>query len=282
MKEDTEWTMEIHSRSGWFNIDLAELWRYRDLIILFVRREFVAVYKQTILGPVWFLLPPLFTAIVFAIIFGSIARIPTDGQPPVLFYLAGIIAWTYFSNCMTATSNTFIANSGIFGKVYFPRLVIPVSIVIVNIFSFLIQFGLFLIIYLYYLISGAPISPNIWLCLVPFLLIQMAALGLGMGILVSSLTTRYRDLTFALGCGIQLWMYATPIVYPLSQVPHQWIWLISLNPMTAVVESFRFAFLGSGMIQSWQIVLSLIITAFILFLGILFFSKVERSFMDTV
>ncbi len=282
MITDDNWTLEIHSRTGWLDIDLTELWRYRDLILLFVRREFIAVYKQSLLGPIWFLLPPLFTAAVFAVIFGYVAKIPINGQPPVLFYLSGIIVWTYFSNCMTATSNTFIANTGIFGKVYFPRLVIPVSIVIANLFSFGIQFSLFLVFFFYYFIFDSCINPNIWICFIPLLLIQMAALGLGTGILISSLTTKYRDLTFAVGFGVQLWMYATPIVYPLSQIPKQWQWLYALNPMTAIVETFRYAFLGSGAIHMWQLGISLGVTVVILFLGIVLFSRVEKSFMDTV
>lgn len=280
--EDTEWTMEIRSRTGWFDIDLSELWRYRDLILLFVRRDFVAIYKQTILGPLWFLLQPLFSTIVFTVVFGNIARIPTDGIPPFLFYLSGIVAWTYFSSCMTKTSNTFIDNAGIFGKVYFPRMAVPISVVITNLLTFAIQFGLFMVFLTYYYMTGSPVHPNIILVLVPLLLVQMAALGLGMGILISSLTTKYRDLTFALGFGVQLWMYATPIVYPLSQIPERWQWFLTLNPMTSIVETFRYAFLGSGSIQSWMLGVSAGMTFLILFLGVFLFSRVEKNFMDTV
>jgi lipopolysaccharide transport system permease protein len=282
IETDSDWTMEISSRSGWFDIDLSELWRYRDLIVLFVRRDFVANYKQSFLGPLWFLLQPLLTTIVFTIVFTYIANISTEGLPPLLFYMSGIIAWTYFANCMTQTSNTFINNTAIFGKVYFPRLVIPVSVSITNFLTFVIQFGLFLIFLVYYYLEGAFIQPNIWIFLIPLLLIQMAALGLGMGLLISSVTTKYRDLTFALGFGVQLWMYATPVVYPLSQIPLKWQWVFALNPMTAVIETFRYAFLGNGAIQPLFLEVSFIMTILILSLGIILFSRVERTFMDTI
>ena len=280
--EDSDWTLVIHPSSGWFDIDLSELLRYRDLIVLFVRRDFVAYYKQTILGPLWFVLQPLFTTIVFTIIFSNIAHISTDNLPPFLFYMSGTVAWTYFASCMTQTSNTFITNAGIFGKVYFPRLVVPVSVVISNLLSFAIQFGLFLLFLLWFYLNGSPVQPNVWILLVPLLLIQMAALGLGMGILISSITTKYRDLTLALGFGVQLWMYATPVVYPLSQIPVQWQWLFALNPMTAIIETFRYAFLGSGAIQPWMSGVSLGVTLLILTVGIILFSRVEKTFMDTI
>ena len=281
-ENEPEWTMEIHPRSGWFDINISEIWRYRDLIILFVRRDLVAIYKQTILGPFWFLIQPLFTTIVYAIIFGTIARIPTDGLPQILFYMSGIVAWSFFSSCMTATSNTFISNAGIFGKVYFPRLTVPISVVITNLLTFAIQFGLFLVFLCYYYVAGASIHPNIWILLIPLLLIQMAALGLGMGILISSLTTKYRDLTFALGFGVQLWMYATPVVYPLSLIPDTWRFFFALNPMTSIIETFRFAFLGSGAIKPWMLGISIGVTVIILIFGIILFSRVEKTFMDTV
>jgi lipopolysaccharide transport system permease protein len=280
--DDSDWTKVIRSRKGWFDIDVSEIWRYRDLIILFVRRDFIAYYKQTVLGPLWFLLQPLLSTIVFTVIFSRIADIPTDGLPPFLFYMAGIVPWTYFASCLTQTSSTFITNAGIFGKVYFPRIVVPISVVLTNLLTFAIQFGLFLVFLLYFYLMGATIQPNIWILLVPLLLVQMAALGLGMGILISSLTTKYRDLAFALGFGVQLWMYATPIVYPLSQIPAQWQWLFALNPMTAVIETFRYAFLGSGAIQPWVLGVSLSMTILILGIGIVLFSRVEKTFMDTI
>lgn len=279
---DSDWTMEIRSRSGWFDINVSELWQYRDLIMLFVQRDFIAYYKQTVLGPLWFLLQPLFTTVVFTLIFSSIAHIPTDGLPPFLFYLSGTIAWTYFATCMTRTSNTFMANAGIFGKVYFPRLVVPIAIVISNLLSFAIQFGLFLIFLLWFYLNGSTIQPNVWILLTPLLLVQMAALGLGFGILISSLTTKYRDLALAFGFGVQLWMYATPVVYPLSQIPAQWQWLFALNPMTAIIETFRYAFLGSGAIQPWMLGVSLGMTILVVILGIVLFSRVEKNFMDII
>jgi len=280
--DDSDWTLVIRSRKGWFDIDVSEIWRYRDLILLFVRRDFVAYYKQTVLGPIWFLLQPLLSTIVFTVIFSRIANIPTDGLPPFLFYMAGIVPWTYFASCLTQTSSTFITNAGIFGKVYFPRIVVPISVVITNLLTFAIQFGLFLVFLIYFYLQGATIQPNVWILLLPLLLVQMAALGLGTGILISSLTTKYRDLAFALGFGVQLWMYATPIVYPLSQIPAQWQWLFALNPMTAVIETFRYAFLGSGAIQPWVLGVSLSMTILILAIGIVLFSRVEKTFMDTI
>ncbi|HEY3375049.1 MAG TPA: ABC transporter permease [Candidatus Aquicultor sp.] len=277
-----DWTTIIEPRTGWFDINLAELWHYRDLILLFVRRDFVALYKQTVLGPTWFLLQPLFTTVVFTIVFGNIAHIPTDGLPQILFYMSGIITWNYFATCLTKTSDTFATNAPIFGKVYFPRLAVPISVVITNLFAFAIQFCLFLVFMLFFYLKGAPIKPNCWLLLAPVLLIQMAALGLGGGILVSSLTTKYRDLTFLVTFGVQLWMYATPVVYPLSQIPVKWQMLYALNPMTAVIETFRYAFLGAGSIKLWQLAVSLGMTALILVGGLVLFTRIEKSFMDTI
>ena len=242
----------------------------------------MSVYKQTVLGPLWFLIQPLFSTLVFTVIFGKIARISTDGLPPVLFYMAGIVSWNYFATCLTKTSDTFVANSAIFGKVYFPRLTVPVSVVITNLITFTIQFCLFLSFLLYFYINGATVKPSIWIVLTPFLLLQMAALGLGFGILVSALTTKYRDLTYVVGFGIQLWMYATPVVYPMSQIPQKWQWLYALNPMVAVVEAFRFSFLGAGTIQVWYFVSSITVTLTILIIGIILFSRIEKTFMDTV
>jgi len=276
------WTTVISPRSGWFNIHIAELLKYKDLIFLFVRRDFVSVYKQTILGPVWFLLQPLFTTLVFTVIFGKVAKIPTDGLPPAIFYMSGIVSWNYFSSCLTKTSDTFVANAGIFGKVYFPRLTAPISVVIINLLTFAIQFFLFLSLVAYFYYNGSGIHPNKWLMIVPFLMIQMAALGLGTGILVSSLTTKYRDLTFLVGFGVQLWMYATPIVYPMSQIPEKWQWIFALNPMAVIIETFRYAFLGAGTVRLLHLGISLGMTMLILFTGIILFSRIEKTFMDTV
>lgn len=277
-----QWTTIIRPVSGWLNFNLAELWRYRDLIALFVRRDFVATYKQTILGPLWFLIQPLFSTIVFTVIFGKIAKIPTDGLPPMLFYMAGIVSWNYFSTCMTNTANTFVANASIFGKVYFPRLTVPVSVIVVNLATFAIQFVLFLCFLFYFILRGAPIHPTPWILLTPFLMLQMGILGLGIGIIVSSLTTKYRDLTFVVAFGTQLWMYATPIVYPMSQIPEKWQWLYALNPMAVVVETFRSAFLGGAAVRFDFLALSAGMTVVIFCIGILLFSRIEKTFMDTV
>jgi lipopolysaccharide transport system permease protein len=276
------WTTEIKPRRSLFDLNLREIWQYRDLTLLFVKRDFIAQYKQTILGPLWFLLQPLFSTVIFTIIFSRVARIPTDNVPPFLFYMAGNVVWGYFSNCFNATSTTFVTNAAIFGKVYFPRLVMPLSNVITRLFMFIIQFGLFAAFYGYFLMKGAPIRPNIWILSMPLLLLQMALMGLGFGILISSLTTKYRDLSFLVAFGVQLWMYATPIVYPLSQIPAKYRLLMNLNPMTSVVEVFRFAFLGQGTVSAEGIWCSLIETLLVLVIGTVLFNRVEKTFMDTV
>jgi len=280
--QDEQWTKVIGPKKGWFDLNLSNLWNYRDLIMLFVKRDFVAFYKQTILGPLWFLLQPLFTTIVFTIIFGRIAKISTDGMPQVLFYMCGIVIWNYFADCLNKTSDTFVSNAGIFGKVYFPRLTVPVSIVITNLITFAIQFLLFLAFLAYFYYAGSDIRPNLWILLTPFLLFQMAALGLGLGILISSLTTKYRDLRYVVGFGVQLWMYATPIVYPMSQIPEKWQWLFAMNPMAAIIETARYAFLGSGSVRPWNLGISFGVTVLILLTGIVLFSRIEKTFMDTV
>lgn len=276
------WDKVIRPRNGWFDISLGEIWKYRDLIGLFVWRDFVAVYKQTILGPLWYLIQPLLTTVVFTIIFGKVAHLPTDGLPPFLFYLSGVIAWKYFADCLNSTSNTFVSNANLFGKVYFPRITVPVSVVISNLIAFGIQFLLFLAFFAYYLANSSVIKPQPVLLLLPLLIMQMAALGLGFGVIVSSLTTRYRDLTQLVTFGVQLWMYLTPVVYPASSVPDKWRWILVLNPMAPVIEAFRYAFLGTGSLhlQSWLI--SLASTAGVLLVGVVLFSRVEKTFMDTV
>ncbi len=276
------WDLVLKPKSGWFDIDLKELFRYRDLVFLFVKRDFVAYYKQTILGPLWYLIQPLFTTIVFTVIFGNFAKIPTDGIPPFIFYLSGNIVWGYFSSTMNATSNTFVGNARIFGKVYFPRLVVPISAVFSNLIQFSIQFFLFLSFYFYFFFKGSNLKPSMWILCFPILVLQMGFLALGVGILISSMTTKYKDLRFAMGFLTQLWMYASPIVYPLTQVPERFRGLYILNPMVAVIESFRFIFLGSGSIRLYEILISWSLTLVILFWGILLFSRIEKTFMDTV
>jgi len=283
MEADKGWSMIMEPETPWWDLHLLDIWHYRDLLWMFVRRDFVAVYKQTVLGPLWFFIQPLITTVVFTLVFTGIAKIPTDGLPPMLFYLAGTTPWNYFANCFTKTSNTFVANAGIFGKVYFPRLVIPLSVVISNLIQFSIQFLLFIGFWTYYMAAGAKLSPN-WpmiFTLTPPLLLLLALLGLGAGIVVSSLTTKYRDFTFLVAFGIQLAMYATPIIYPISQVPEKYRWLIQLNPMTAPIETFRAIFLG-GEIPWLALGISTGTATIILLLGILIFNKVEQSFMDTV
>ncbi len=242
----------------------------------------MAVYKQTILGPLWFLFQPLFTTLVFTVVFGRIAKLSTDGLPQILFYLSGIVAWNYFSGCLNKTSDTFVANAGIFGKVWFPRLAVPISIVISNLITFAIQFLLFMGFWFYFFINGSTINTQPLIMLLPFLIVQMAALGLGCGIIISSLTTKYRDLTQLVGFGVQLWMFATPIVYPTSQIPERFQWIIALNPMSPIIEVFRYSFLGAGTINPSHIALSVLTTVVVLFIGIILFSRVEKSFMDTV
>ena len=278
-----EWTTVIKPKTGWFDINLKEIWYYRDLIYMFLKRNFTSSYKQTILGPLWFLITPLMTSSMFTVVFGQIAQISTDGVPQFLFYMAGNTAWSYFSTCLTSTSATFTGNAGLFGKVYFPRLVTPITTVIYALLSFFIQLVLMLILMAFFVfVRGEAIRPNMWLLLVPLMVVQMAMLGLGVGIIISSLTTKYRDLSILVGFGVSLWMYATPIVYPMSQVPEFLQGIIKLNPMAPIVNNFRYAFLGSGTpeIRSW--LLSMAVTAVFLFFGVILFSRVEKTFMDTV
>jgi len=277
-----DWDLIIRPQTGWFDLHLADLWRYRDLTMLFVWRDFVAQYKQTILGPLWHIIQPLFTTLLFTLIFGKIANLPTDSLPPMLFYMAGITAWNYFAECLNRTAGTFILNAGIFGKVYFPRLCIPISVVISNIIKFGIQFALFLSFMLFFWLKGSPIHPNAAIALTPLLLVLMAALGLGCGIIVSSLTIKYRDLQVLVAFGVQLAMYATPVIYPMSIFPHAHRWMLLVNPMAPIVETFRYAFLGEGLFSPTYLATSVAITTAILLIGVLLFNHVERTFMDTV
>lgn len=282
--DEGEWTEIIEPRTSLLDLRLGDVWRYRDLVMLFVRRDFVSTYKQTVLGPVWFFVQPLLTTLTFIIVFGRVAKLSTDGQPQVVFYLAGITVWSYFAQTLTATSTVFITNAAIFGKVYFPRLTMPVSIVISNIVRFLIQFGLFLAVWLFYVVNGeSSVQPN-WLIIVtPALLIIMGLMSLGLGMIFSALTTKYRDLSMLLTFGVQLLMYATPIIYPLSSITNaEYRLLILANPMTAIVETFRYAFLGSGSFSWAYLAYSAGFTVVILFIGTIIFNKVEKSFTDTV
>jgi len=277
------WTEEITPKTKWFDIRIDELWRYRDLIGLFVYRDFVAIYKQTILGPLWHIIQPLFTTIVFSVIFGNIAQINTDGVPHFLFYLCSITIWNYFANSINTTSNVFVTNASVFGKVYFPRLTVPVANVISGFMAFTIQFVLFLGVYLFFIFSGkANLTPNWWVLLVPVFAFNMALLGLGLGIIVSSLTTKYRDLTYAVGFGVQLLMYVSGVIHPLSYISEDKRFYILLNPIFTVIEGFRFAFFGKGVFEPMMLAYSLGTSLVIFLIGVALFHKVEKNFMDTV
>ena len=280
---EEHWDMVIQPKAHLFDLNLKEVWKYRDLLLLFVKRDFIAQYKQTILGPLWHLIQPVFTTIMFLLVFGKIANIPTDGVHPVLFYMSGITIWNYFASCLNATSNTFVANAGIFGKVYFPRLVIPLSNVLSNMVKFGIQFLLLLSMIIFYSFKGTAVHFGFAWLWIPVLMIMMAGLGLGLGIIISSLTTKYRDLTVLIGFAVQLLMYATPIVYPLSFLKDKpYAKWIGWNPLTPIVESWRYALFGKGSFDAASLLYSGGIIVIILFLGLLIFSKVERTFMDTV
>jgi lipopolysaccharide transport system permease protein len=280
---EEHWDEVIEPNGKLFDLRLKEVWRYRDLLILFVKRDFAAQYKQTVLGPLWHLIQPVFTTLVFLMVFHGIANISTDGIDAVLFYMSGITIWNYFSSCLTATSNTFVANAGIFGKVYFPRLVIPLSTVLSNIIKFGIQFFLLLIAMIWIGVRDNNFHFGVSWLLIPLLVLMMAGLGLGLGIIISSLTTKYRDFTVLIGFAVQLLMYATPIAYPLSFLKGKsYAWLIEYNPLTPIVEAFRYALLGRGSFEPMHLLYASIFIAATLLFGTLIFNKVERSFMDTV
>ncbi len=283
-KQNPEWDTVITPQRGWMELNIDEIWDYRDLLWLFVKRDFTTFYKQTILGPLWFFIQPIITTIVFSVIFNKVAKISTDEIPPYLFYMSGIIAWNYFSSCLNATSNTFVLNSNLFGKVYFPRIIMPLSKVISGLATFTVQLLMFFCFYFYYLVIGNnSINPSLkTFSLIPILIIQMAMLGQGLGMIISSLTTKYRDLTYLVTFGSQLLMYASPIVYPLSIVPDKYKAILIANPMTPVIEGFRLAFVGKGNLESGLFLYSIIITIIIFFSGILIFNRVEKSFIDTV
>ena len=275
--------MKIRPHEKLWHIDFYEIWRYRDLISLFVKRNIVVQYKQTILGPLWYLIQPILTVIMNMVVFGGIAKMSTDGVPQALFYMAGNVLWFYFADCLNQTSSTFTANQNMFGKVYFPRLVVPIAVVLSNLLRFSIQLCLFIVIYLYFAVVGADVNPNFFILLTPFFVVMLAGLGLGFGILISSLTTKYRDFTFLFTFLVQLWMYATPIVYPLSMVTDRSIrWLILANPMTPVVEAFKYATLGQGYFSWVSLGYSFLFMSVLLLLGVVVFNRVQRSFMDTV
>jgi lipopolysaccharide transport system permease protein len=273
----------IKPKSNLLDINLKEVWQYRDLLWMFIKRDFAAQYKQTLLGPLWHFIQPLFTTLVFVVVFSNIAAISTDGLPPLLFYLSGITIWNYFSSCLVSTSNTFVANAYIFGKVYFPRLVMPISVVLSNMVKFGIQFLLLIAVIIWYVFNGVDIHVGLHLLYIPVLLMMMAGMGLGLGIIISSLTTKYRDFTVLVTFGVQLLMYATPVVYPMSTVHNVDLkfWL-SINPLAPLVEAFRYALLGVGSFDVIQLLYSGVFILFVLVFGLLLFGKIEKTFMDTV
>ncbi|SHG40402.1 ABC transporter permease [Chryseobacterium sp. OV279] len=276
-----KWTETIEADHSLFDLRLKEVWRYKDLIYMFVKRDFISSFKQTILGPVWFFINPIFTTIVYLVVFGQIAKLPTDGAPPILFYLLGVTLWNYFSGSLTATSNTFVGNASIFGKVYFPRLVTPISIVISNLMRLGVQILLFIIVWTYYLAKG-EIHPNIWVLATPLLIILMVIFALGVGMIFSSLTTKYKDLGMLLGFGISLYMYATPVIYPVSALAGPFKKLAYYNPLTGIFECFKYGWLGSGDFSPLMLGISTAIILVLFAIGLVIFNKVEKTFMDTV
>jgi lipopolysaccharide transport system permease protein len=277
-----EWDLIIEPQSSLLELNLKDVWRYRDLLWLLVKRDFVSFYKQTILGPLWFFIQPLFTTIIFTFIFGKLAGLSTDGLPQPLFYMAGITAWNYFADCLTKTSTVFRDNANIFGKVYFPRLIMPLSIVVSNLVRFAVQMILFFMMLGYYAYTGANFHLNATVLLFPVLVLLMALLGLGLGLIITALTTKYRDLAFLITFGVQLMMYATTVIYPLSAAPSAYKWIIELNPMTGIIEAFRYGFLGEGSLTLQTLGYSVIFTLVSLFLGVIIFNKTEKTFVDTV
>lgn len=275
------WTTVIKPKNKLLDLKLKELWQYRDLIVMFVKRDFKTMYKQTILGPLWIIINPILTTLMQVLVFGNIANISTDGMPQFLFYMAGNTMWLYFSGCLTKTSNTFIANASVFGKVYFPRLVTPISIVISGLISFVVQFILLLISVIYYTMNGV-IQPNLMVLITPILVCELALLGMGCGIIISALTTKYRDLAVLVTFGVQLWMYASAIIFPVSSLPEKWGQLLMLNPVVPIVEAFRYAFTGNGTFSAKYLGISGVVTLVILFIGVVIFNRVEKTFMDTV
>jgi len=277
-----EWDLVIEPQSSLFDLHLKDVWRYRDLLWLLVKRDFVSFYKQTILGPLWFFIQPLFTTIIFTFIFGNLAGLSTDGLPQPLFYMAGITAWNYFADCLTKTSTVFRDNAQIFGKVYFPRLIMPLSIVVSNLVRFGVQFLLFVLMMLYYYFHHANFHITTAIVLFPLLVLLMALLGLGLGLIITALTTKYRDLAFLISFGVQLMMYATTVIYPLSAAPPKYKFLIGLNPMTGIIEAFRYGFLGRGVISFNTLGYAIIVTVVSLILGVIIFNITEKTFVDTV
>jgi lipopolysaccharide transport system permease protein len=280
--EKAQWDLEIKPKNNWFDLNLKDLWRYRDLLVLLIKRDFVSVYKQTLLGPWWMLIQPIFTTIAFTFVFGNLAGISTDGLPKPLFYLAGLTAWNYFAACFTNTSSIFTGNAAIFSKVYFPRLIIPLSVVASNIIKLAVQMLLFLGLLFWYGLGNCGFHVQWSLLLFPLLVVLLAMMGLGFGLLITALTTKYRDFTFMIGFGVQLLMYATPIIYPLSSVHGKYREMLELNPISGIIETFRHSFLGKGEFSVYSLCFSALFSIAVLFAGVLLFTRAEKNFVDTV
>lgn len=282
---EKQWDLVIENKSSLFSLDLKEVWKYKDLLMMYVKRDIVTLYKQTILGPLWFVIQPVMTTVMFMFVFGGIAGISTDGVPQAVFYLAGLVCWNYFQDCLTKCSETFNANQNIFGKVYFPRLVVPISIVTSNLIKMAIQFALFLVVYLYYYFTLDSFNINATILLLPLLIIMLGCLGLGFGLIITSMTTKYRDLRFLISFGVQLWMYATPVIYPLSVMKasySHYMWVIVANPLTSILETLKYGFTGVGVFNWTYLGYSFAFTVIILLLGIIVFNRVQKSFMDVI
>jgi lipopolysaccharide transport system permease protein len=280
--DEGNWDLILKPKTHLLDLNVRELVRYRDLVGLLVKRDLASVYKQTVLGWLWFIIQPIMTTVMYMFVFGNIAKIGTDGIPQPLFYYSGTVLWTFFANNLTKSSETFAANSGLFGKIYFPRFTVPISYVLTNAFSMAIQLGMLVAFCIYYLVTGYVFIPSFWLLLLPVLLLQMGLLGTGIGITISALTTKYRDLKHLVSFGMQLWMYATPVVYPVSQVPAKWRWAYSINPVAPIVETFRYALLGKGTLDIVAWGASVVFTLVIFFVGVVVFNYNERTFIDVV
>ena len=277
-----DWTIEIKPRKKWLDVDIKGIWRYRDLLYMYVKRDIVTVYKQTILGPLWFLIQPIFTTVMYMFVFGGLAGISTDGAPQPLFYLSGIMLWNYFSEAFKVSSNVFVTNANVFGKVYFPRLVVPLAGITSNLLTMLIQLGLFIVVYIYFYATGANLSVNWTIILFPYLIFLIAFHAMSWGMVVSSLTTKYRDLTQLVNFGVQLFMYATPVIYPLSAAPEKYRFILELNPLTPIFEAFKYSCMGCGSLDWGGLLYSTLFMLVTLFFAVLIFNRVERNFMDTV
>ncbi len=276
------WTEEIKSENSLWSVNYKEIWHYRDLLLMLVKRNFTNFYKQTILGPIWFFIQPILTTFIYVILFGQVAKLSTDGLPHIPFYLAGITIWNYFAECLTKNATVFKDNAGVFGKVYFPRLIMPLTIVVSGLLRFAVQFALFIAVVIYYTFVEKTIHPNLWILMTPILMLLMAGFAMGLGMIFSSLTTKYKDLVFLLNFGIQLFMYVTPVIYSMTSLDSKYKLFVEANPLSSIFECFRYAYLGSGSFEPATLINSTLIIGFLLFIGILVFNKVEKSFMDTV